>query len=232
MRNLMLTLTAILAVTLQAQTIDTRRTVSSQGVAEARMKPDRASITLGVETEGKNASAVKRDNDDAMRQIFAALAEAGVKPTDIQTSNLTLQPVHNWRPEGKREFLKYQMRNTIHVTVRDIAKLDDILDKAVGVGGNMVESIDFEVSTANAIRDSLRAAAAVNAKTKAQQMAEAVGARVGKLLTINEASEDTPRPFMMKSARMMAADDAESAPTVSGGEMVVRVTVAAMFELE
>jgi uncharacterized protein YggE len=37
---------------------------------------------------------------------------------------------------------------------------------------------------------------------------------------------------MMKSARMMAADDAESAPTVSGGEMVVRVTVAAMFELE
>jgi hypothetical protein len=96
----------------------------------------------------------------------------------------------------------------------------------------MVESIDFEVSTANAIRDSLRAAAAVNAKTKAQQMAEAVGARVGKLLTINEASEDTPRPFMMKSARMMAADDAESAPTVSGGEMVVRVTVAAMFELE
>lgn len=231
MRYLMLSVVALLAVTLRAQTVDTRRTVSTQGVAETRVKPDRASITLGVETEGKNAAAIKRDNDDAMRQIFAALADAGVQPTDIQTSNLSLQPVHNWRPEGKREFLKYQMRNTIVVTVRDIAKLDAILDKAVGVGGNMVENIDFEVSTANAIRDSLRAAAAVNAKAKAQQMAEAVGARVGKLLTISETAEDMPRPIMMRAMRMAAADDV-AAPTVSGGEMVVRVTVAAMFELE
>ena len=93
MRYLMLTATMLLAVTMHAQSIDTRRTVSTQGVAETRMKPDRASITLGVETEGKNAAVVKRDNDDAMREIFAALAAAGVAHEYIELGSYFSQ----WR---------------------------------------------------------------------------------------------------------------------------------------
>jgi uncharacterized protein YggE len=218
---------------MHAQQIDTRRTVSVEGVAEVTMKPDRASITLGVETDGKDAGTVKRDNDKAMRAILNALTTAGIEDKDIQTSNLTLQPIYNWKPDGKREFVKYTMSNTIHVTVRDLSKLDRVLDEAVGVGGNVVNSIDFDVSNANAVRDSLRAAAASNAKTKATQMAQAVGARVGKVLTLSEEYSAPPTPVFAKGARMMAmAMDDSSAPTVSAGQMIVRVSVTAMFELE
>ena len=233
MRNLVIALVGLAAISLHAQQIDTRRTISVEGVAEVTMKPDRASITLGVETDGKDAGAVKRDNDKAMRAILKALTGAGIEDKDIQTSNLTLQPIYNWKPDGKREFVKYTMSNTIHVTVRDLSKLDRVLDEAVGVGGNVVNSIDFDVSNAAAVRDSLRAAAARNAKTKARQMAEAVDARVGKVLNMSEEISIPPTPVFAKRAPMVAmAMEDSSAPTVSAGQMIVRVSVTAMFELE
>jgi uncharacterized protein len=231
MRTLILAtaIMCIAAVGMRAQQPDMRRTVVIEGSAEASMTPDRASITIGVETEGKDAATVKKDNDRAIRGIFESLASAGIDAKDIQTSNLTLEPVYNWRPEGRREFVKYVMRNTVHVTIRDLAKLDRVLDVAVTKGGNLINSIDFEVSNANAVRDSLRAAAARNAKAKAQQLAEAVGAKVGKVLQLSEMSSPQPMPVFRK-AMMMA--DAESAPTVAAGQMEIKVIVNATFELE
>lgn len=229
MKTLIIALLCAGAITSTAQQIDQRRTVAVEGMATASMTPDRASITIGVETEGKVASNVKKDNDRAIRSIFEALAAAGVETKDIQTSNLTLEPVYNWRPEGQREFIKYVMRNTVHVTIRDLSKLDRVLDVAVTKGGNLVNSIDFEVSNAKAVRDSLRAAAAKDAKAKAQQLAEAVGAKVGKPISITEQAAPQPMPVFRK-AMMMA--DAESAPTVAAGQMEINVIVNATFELE
>lgn len=229
MKYIIIALVCASAITATAQQIDQRRTVAVEGIATASMTPDRASITIGVETEGKVASNVKKENDRAIRGIFEALAEAGIDAKDIQTSNLTLEPVYNWRPEGQREFIKYVMRNTVHVTIRDLAKLDRVLDVAVTKGGNLVSSIDFEVSNAKAVRDSLRAAAAKDAKAKAQQLTEAVGAKVGKPISISEQSAPQPMP-MFRKTMMMA--DAESAPTVAAGQMEINVIVNATFELE
>lgn len=215
-----------------AQHTDNRRSVSVEGEAETFLIPDRASISIGVETEGKVAAQVKKDNDAKVRAILAALKKAGIEEKDVQTSNLSLEPVYNWRPEGQREFVKYTMRNTVYVLVRDLSKLDAVVGTSVEVGSNMLNNIDFSVSNAKAVRDSLRLAAAKDARTKAEALAGAVGARVGKPISINENSNYQPPVPVYRAQGLMKMADAESGPTVSAGQVQIRVTVSATFELE
>ncbi|MDZ4745000.1 MAG: SIMPL domain-containing protein [bacterium] len=215
-----------------AQQVDLRRMVTVEGEAEAFFAPDRASVELGVETEGKDAEDVKADNDKVMRKLIAELKKAGIDQLDIQTSMVALQPIYNWKPDGQREFVKFQMRNTLHVTVKDLAKLDAVMGVSIDVGGNILQNINFTLSTAKTVRDDLRVQAARDAKRKAEALAAAVGARAGKPLTII-ANEYYPQPMMQREMMMSKNQMAdEGGPTVATGQLHMRVTVNATFELE
>lgn len=226
-----MTLFSIVEAT-HAQQVDLRRMVTVEGEAEAFVPPDRASVELGVETEGKDADDVKADNDKVMRQLIAELKKAGIDPLDMQTSMVALQPVYNWRQDGVREFVKFQMRNTLYVTVKDLVKLDKVMSVSIDVGGNVMQNINFTLSSAKAVRDDLRVQAARDAKRKAEALATAVGSRAGKPLTII-ANEYNPQPYMMRDMAMgKVANQQEGGPTVATGQLHMRVTVNATFELE
>lgn len=215
-----------------AQQADLRRMVTVEGEAEAFVAPDRASVELGVETEGKDAEDVKSDNDKVMRKLIAELKKVGIDPLDMQTSMVALQPIYNWKPDGQREFVKFQMRNTLHVTVKDLVKLDAVMGVSIDVGGNIMQNINFSLSTAKAVRDDLRVQAARDSKRKAEALATAVGSRAGKPLTII-ANEYNPQPQMMREMMMSKAPmQDEGGPSVATGQLHMRVTVNATFELE
>lgn len=214
-----------------SQSVDQRRTVSVEGEAEAFIAPDRASVNIGVETEGMDVKKIKAENDKRVRSLFTALKTLGIEAKDVQTSNLQIEPVYNYRNDGKRELVKYVMRNTVHVIVRDLAKVEGVIDAGVDGGVNILNNVEFETSNAKAVRDSLRIAAAKDAQRKASDLAAAVGAKVGKPLNISESGGYTPQPVYRAKAMMMAAD-AEMGTPVAAGQMVVRVTVSAVFELE
>lgn len=207
------------------------RSVNVEGAAERRIVPDKAIIELGVETEGKDATEVKADNDKRMRSILASLQRIGIPEADIQTSMLQLNPQYSWDPNGKREFLKYVMTNKVTVTLKNLAKVQDVISKSIEQGGNTLGDISFVASNSTAIQDSLRIEAAKNAKKKASDLATAVGAKVGKPLSITEQNSYQP-PVPMYRAMKAMDSGAESTSTVSAGEILIRVTVSASFELE
>lgn len=205
--------------------------VSVEGEAEVFLTPDRASVSIGVETEGKDVVVIKKDNDRRVRAIFEALKNLGVDQKDIMTSDLSIQPQYNWKPEGRRELVKYQMRNVVHVTVRNLATLEGIIDASVAGGSNTLDNVNFSMADNKSMRDSLRVAAAKNAKAKAEALAGAVGARVTRIISISENGGYTPPTPMYKSMRNMSAE-ADMGTPVSAGQLTMRVTVNATFELE
>jgi len=223
-------LALFLTVPLISQQLDTRRMVSVEGEAEALATPDMATISIGVVSEGKVAVDVQRDNADRIRKVLAALGKLGIESKDVQTTTVSLEPIYNWRPEGKREFVRYQMRNSVVVTVRDLAKVSSVITVGVDQGGNEVGSISFGLSTLQAVRDSVRIAACKNAQRKALDMATAVGAKLGKVTALSESGGwQGPQPMY----RAMAMEqDMKAEPTISAGELHVRVTISASFELE
>ncbi len=120
------------------------------------------------------------------------------------------------------------MTNSVHLTVHDIGKLGQILDKVVTLGANDVNSIEFGVAEPEELKDEARKLAMRNAIANAKLYAEAVGARLGKVLTISEdqgviaARYASPAPMAMET---------KSVP-IEAGTTTVETRVTVTFELE
>jgi uncharacterized protein YggE len=112
------------------------------GTAEVKVVPDRAVIELGVEKQNVSASAAKQAADAAARKILASLRVNGVDEKDIQTTYLSLQPQSSYH-KGIRSFY-FVATQTMSVTVRDLSKLDTLLESLIKAGGNRIDSIQYE----------------------------------------------------------------------------------------
>lgn len=224
----------LLALHVSAQGFDNRRTVTVTGEAETRVVPDRASITLGVETEGNVVADIKRDNDKKVRAMLKSIQAIGIPEKDIQTSQLSIEPRYNYKQDGTRDFLGYVMRNTIYVWIKDLTKVDAVIGASVDQGSNVLNNIEFNFSETKRVADSLRIAAAKDAKVKAEALAGAVNARVTRVVTISESGyQQPPIPMYNKAPGMlMRASMDEGGPTVSAGQLIIRSTVNAVFEVE
>jgi uncharacterized protein len=208
------------------------RIVSTEGTAEVKRTPDKATIIIGVETSGKIATDVKTENDKKMRFVLASLKKATVADKDIQTSNFSLTPNYNWE-NGNKLFLGYTMQNTVVVTVRNLAILDAVLSACVAEGANTVHSVQFGITNPGFLRDSLRIEAAKDSQKKATALVQAVGARLGKPISLSEQSFSPGAPVMYQNyARYDKASDEGADPTVSIGEVLIKVTVQAQYEIE
>lgn len=207
-----------------------RLTVEGRGVVE--VAPDMAVITLGVTAEGKVAKEVLDLNSQHMEETLRVLADAGIEGRDVQTLNLSFNPLwtnrRNGGPEAPPEITGFQARNTVSVRVRDLSRLGLILDAVVSAGANEFQGLSFGLQSPEETRDEARRRAVADARRKAELYAEATGMDLGSLVSINEAADQGgPRP-------MMAAEMARSARAVpiAEGELSVEAGVSIVYELE
>src|SRR5262249_58226568 len=77
------------------------------------------------------------------------------------------------------------------ITVRDISKLDALVESLVKAGGNRIDSIQYETSELRKYRDQARDLAVKAAREKAQALAAALGQQIGRAQSIEEVPEST-----------------------------------------
>lgn len=234
----MLRLIAVLIITivtnnlLVSQEQKESRHISMDGEASMMVAPDMASISIGVETEGTNIADIKRDNDQRVSSIYETVKELGIAGKDIQTSELSIQPIYDYTSK-RRKFLRYEMRNLVTITVRKLDIIEKVINASVREGSNVLEGVQFIVSNRDVLVDSLQVEAAKNARKRASAIASAVGAKLGKALKIAASRDHTPETVYGRRAfAMMDNGGAEASTPVSGGEMKLRSSVSITFELE
>lgn len=198
-------------------------TVTGEGRVEAA--PDMALLRLGaLERADSPAEAMERVAA-AAQGILGRMAEAGVEPRDLQTSELMLAPVWSHdRETGAARSEGFEARIEISVRVRDLAALGGVLDAAVAVGANRFNGLQFALSDPGALRDEARRLAVADALARAQLYAEAAGVPLGPVTRIAEAGgARMPAPPMLRAADMAAET---GFPVAEGAlEVVAQVTV-------
>lgn len=202
------------------------RTITVSAGGNATAVPDIARISSGVSTEAPTAREALTANTQAMTKVVDGIKAAGIDAKDVQTANFSISPMIDYSSDGKAPVTRgYRVDNAVSVTVRDIAKLGDILDQLVTLGANQAGQLSFEVSKAEELKDDARKAAMANALRRAKLLAEAGGAELGKVLQILEdTSYQGPSPVMFeaRAAKMSAAP----VPIERGStELEARVTV-------
>jgi uncharacterized protein YggE len=195
-------------------------TVSARGKAVA--VPDELTVSLGVMVRAATAREALGQANERTRSAIAAFKDGGVEDRDLATADLTIWPVYG----ESRRVDAYEARNTLSVRLRDLGQAGGLLDTVAGVVGDdvVINGLTFAVSEPEPVLTRARAQAMTAARAKAEELAAAEGARVGKVLTIDEGGGGQA-PVYAKGARLAMA--ADSAPIEAGEhELEVNVTVS------
>ena len=205
--------------------------ISVVGEGEVNVAPDMAILNLTVLREAETARAALSANNDAMKQVLAALKEAGVAERDLQTSGLSIQPRYAQPGKdrsGEPKIAGYSVSNALTVRVRNLTDAGGILDKAVGLGVNQGGGIAFIKDDMKPTLTEARKRAVADAMARARTLAEAAEVKLGKILSIEEQSI-MPRPVPYGGGLRMAASDA--AVPLAAGENTYRTQVNVIFEI-
>lgn len=209
-------------------------TVSADG--RTSRKPDLAVFSAGVTSTGKTAGQALTANSADMAKVIAALKGAGIAERDIQTSNLSLNPVYadmsrqpaaNPLEQQIPRIIGYQVSNTVTVKQRNLAQFGKVIDTLVTAGANQVNGPSFQVDEPDAALDEARVEAIKKARERANLYAGATGLKVLRLISISESGGYSPP---MPMYRMAAQDSAAAAP-IAAGEVSLSMNVTVQFEL-
>ena len=203
-------------------------TVMAQGKASA--EPDLAMITIGVQTRDAGARPAAEKNDSRMNDVMDALLELGVAEEDIQTVDYCVRAEIDWDDDEQR-VIGYVVSNSVLVKLREMEKVGDVLDAVTAAGANNVYGIQFTFDDPSALREEARAEAMVEARKKAEALAQLAGVGLGKPRYINESFMESP-PFYLEPIYAVAAERGigGGAP-VQPGQLEIAVQVQVTYDI-
>ena len=200
-------------------------TITVSASAFASGAPTQANIELGVEIFGESVTESFAQSNETIRAIYDALIAQGIAETDIQTANLSVYSNTNYTPEGM-ERRGYQVNNTVRVLIRDITKVDGIIDAAIAAGATSMYGLTFSINDTAALETEARAAAFATAQTRAAELAALSGATLGEVVSVRE--DYGGAPIFASDAR---AQSGGGGAFVATGQTDVTVGLVVTFKL-
>jgi uncharacterized protein YggE len=202
-------------------------TVTASGHGEARVTPDRATLSIGVETKAVTAAQASVDNARKQRAVVDAIKALGVADQQISTVDYSVYPEQSaptGKPDGVPRIVGYTVTNTVRVDVQRLDRVGPLIDAALGKGANTINSLTFFSSNEDDARRSALAAAVARARGDAEAMAKGAGGRLGDLIEVT--SQSGPGPVQPFSARMSLS---VAATPISSGTQTISTEVVARW---
>ena len=212
--------------------------VTTTGNSEVKVVPDLADLRFDIELRNTNLKTALAQEAEKMSQLVAALKAAGIGERDLQTSQVTINPVYQRDDGTQAETAKiafFSVSQTVGCTLRDIQKITAITTRAIDAGANRVSGVTLRTSKLRQYRDQARVMAVKAAKEKALALAGELGSKVGKPHSITEQSSEIPTLLLGNSfAQNVAAapGDSGSNSAFEPGTISISATVTVAFVLE
>ncbi len=205
--------------------------ITVNGTGKVTIKPDLATITIGVQAQAPSAADAQAKASAAMVKVVDAIKGKGIAEADIATQWVSLEPQYNYKSDGSTPptVIGYVSNQTVSVKVRDLTRVGPVIDTTVSAGANQVSGISFSVADPAAAASQARAAAIADAKARATELANAAGVTLGTATMITEVSAPGPIPYDYR----MAAPAADAAGTpILPGTTEVQVDVEVTYAIE
>lgn len=207
---------------------DSYFTVSGQG--KVTVVPDTGVAQLGINLTRPTVKSAQTELNTTMDKVVKAVKALGVEDKDIQTTHYSINPTYDYN-NGQNRITGYMVSTNISVTVKDLSKINEVVDAATANGANTVGGIMFTVDEKRQkeLVQEAREEAIKEAKAKAESLAKAAGITLGRIVNVNEAG--APDPVMpMNFALNKAADGrggaAETSVQPGSTDVVSHVTLS------
>ena len=230
-------------------------TINVSGHGELLAKPDIATFTFSVVSDKATVAAAQTDATTKANAVTDYLKTQGVADKDVQTTDYSVSPQYDYQsavcpaaspavdvygttnasvsycPPGRQVLKGYEVRQTTTIKVHDLSKAGDLLTGVGSKGATEVSSLNFTFDDPTGIEQQARDKAIVDAKQKAQKLADSLGVSLVRVVSFNEnASGYMPRAY---GAGVTAAMDSKAAPApeISVGQNKVSDDVSVTYEI-
>jgi len=203
--------------------------IETTGVGEVITQPDMAVFSVQVSQKRKTAKEAKVAVDTVIAAFNGRLIGEGVVRKDIKSSNISLHPEYHYKKDQQPKLIGYRANRQVTVTVRDLDKLNNYLDGALGDGINNINNIELKISNEPKFIELARQAAILDAQEKAQSLANGFDQKVDGVWKITYRTSPT-RPVLMRSMAMDNSANIES--TYQDAEIIIRDKVDVVFRLK
>jgi uncharacterized protein YggE len=221
------------------QNVTTANTLSLTGTATTNIKPDKVTVSLGVETTNNTANAALAANSKIMNHVIDALKAAGVKDNETSTSSFNISPNYNYSQQQQssaRRIIGFTVSNSIQIQSTNTNNTSKWIDTAIAAGANTVDGIDFilsdkklEETKTNLIKQAMQ-----DARAKAGIVASAAGMKVVGIrsINVNEFAIQPPSPIPLAKQSLATAEQARPPTPIISGQEEVSTNVAVVFLIQ
>lgn len=135
MKRTFLLVLCVMALGLSTAAQNQQPTIEVQGSADVKVVPDEVSIVFGVETSDPNMTVAKSDNDQRVKRLITLTKDLKIDPRYVQTDFISIEP---WEHDLGNQTVRreYRIRKNIAVTLKDVAKFEELLSRALEGGVN------------------------------------------------------------------------------------------------
>ena len=205
-------------------------TISVTGYGEARGDPDIATLNVGVNVANAGIDAAVEESNETVARITAALTGLGILEADIQTTSFNVWREDIYSPETGTvtgEY-RYHVDSSVQVNVREISRASEVLKVAIENGANNIYGPSFAIDNTDALAAQARAAAVVDARVRAEQLAAEMGLTLGEVMNVKEVSGGPVYAYF--AAAGMGGGGGEG-PPLSEGSLTVNIQLEVSFEI-
>lgn len=224
----------VIAVPTPSELVERPGQMTVTGQATLEVSPDCADLTITLNSDDLHPGTAARAIEQKKQQLIAALGKLGVEGADLKLSNLQFDPLYEPNPMGYSTIKVHTYRAQIMVTAttRDFAKIAGIMDAAASAGASAMSS-QFRRSDLSALKKKVRDMALTAAKDKAKQTADALGVKVGRVISVAEAPAGVmwQATYFPRVENAMETKDLASGVVLGGSLQPLTLDVTVGYEL-
>ncbi|MBP1929949.1 uncharacterized protein YggE [Methanolinea mesophila] len=225
-------LLVVLAATGAVSAADTsiEHTITASGTGSVMGTPDRAQISLAVETENPDVRVAQAANAARMSTVMDALIAAGIPKDALKTTGYNIYPVYD---DSKllygQKITAYRVTNTLTVTLHDVSRTGEVIDIGIANGINQANSIRFFLSDEQnqVLRTEALKEATDRAAADARTVASALGVSISSVKSVDIGGGYSPVIYQNYAVSEKSAGG--SSTPIEAGDVTVTATVTVTY---
>jgi uncharacterized protein YggE len=213
---------------------DNLRLITVSGKGEVNVNPDRASLTLGVESRSPVLDKARDEVNTTTNRFLAFAKTLDIKDKHISTTGANVRPEYNWDNKSReRNLIGYFVSRSLVVDLRDLDKLGRLVEGAVDLGVNQVSDPTLGLADQSGAEKEALKLAAEDARRNAEVLAKTLGVKVGQVRSVTATDMGYSPPKPAGGVRMMRAEaaQADGAASYSAGQVQFSTRVNAQFDI-
>lgn len=222
--------------------IQTKNAVTVSGECLRKVVKDKASIELEVKNLDKDAAIATKKSNDTYKQIsnYITALQKQYPEIELETIRYTTYEKKEWnQAKKKNEVLGIENTIELKITTTQMDLVTTILGEVSNLKDVYPNGLNTFISKEllKSEQDKCIKEAVLDAKSKANQIAESTDQSIGKMISakaFDNTSADNYSYIPYKTARMESsmADTGAGAPAIFAGNEDISVSISASFELK